>query len=61
VTASTVTEPQAARADATVPALVIKDVSSSSGDHRAPQRHVEVRRGEVHGVIGKNGAGKSTR
>ena len=61
--ASTVAEPRGGPADQarSTPALVLKDVSKFfPGTIALRDANIEVRRGEVHGIIGKNGAGKST-
>jgi len=61
--ASTVAETQGGHAEQakSTPALVLKDVSKFfPGTIALRNANVEVRRGEVHGIIGKNGAGKST-
>jgi ABC-type sugar transport system ATPase subunit len=43
------------------PALVLKDITKLfPGTIALRNANIEVRRGEVHGIIGKNGAGKST-
>jgi ABC-type sugar transport system ATPase subunit len=61
--ASTVAETSGAAADPAqdTPALVLKDVTKLfPGTIALRNANIEVRRGEVHGIIGKNGAGKST-
>ena len=45
----------------TRPSLVVRDVDKSFGATRALKKaSLEVRRGEVHALVGENGAGKST-
>ena len=44
-----------------LPALVARNVSKSfAGAHALSDAALEVRRGEVHGLVGENGSGKST-
>ncbi len=53
--------PSAATSDTHVPAILMRDIDKSFGAVRANRSaSLDVRKGEIHALVGENGAGKST-